>query len=301
LLYTFLGGYHAVAMTDVLQGVFMLAGLVLVPLLGLQHVGGFDALVDGLHAIDPSLLDWKKGWLGVVGGLGIGLGSFGNPPILVRAMSIGDPGKLRHAAFIGLTWNVIMAAGTLLMGLVGRVLFTTKSAFPGEDPDFLYPLLSELVSQNYLFAGFVGILLAALFAAIMSTCDSQLLVVASSFVRDFRGERSDAHATSGVLLSRVMVLVALVAAVALSFGDTKYIGPFVLYSWAALGAAIGPALLFALYDKRTTGAGILTGLVLGAASVVVWAEVEALDRIVYELVPAFALSAFAVWVLRAKR
>jgi len=300
LAYTLLGGYQAVALTDVLQGIFMLFGLVLLPLLGLHSLGGFGPLFEALRAIDPALVDWRGGWLAGLSGVAIGLGSFGNPPILVRAMSIENPQKLRSAARIGLMWNVVMAAGTLLIGLVGRALYPTTDAFQNADPDFLYPTIGALLSAKYLFAGFVGVLLAALFAAVMSTCDSQLLVVASSFVRDFRsGERE----RESVLASRLMVLIALVAAVALSFGDDRYVGPFVLYSWGALGAAFGPALVFALYARRATAPGLLTGVVVGALTAVVWNAVPELKSTTRDLIPACVLSSVAIWTIsrRARR
>lgn len=302
LVYTFLGGYRAVAFTDVLQAILMLIGLVMLPALSLHHVGGVGSLFERLRAIDPELCSWQRGFWPLVSGLAIGLGSIGNPHILVRYMSIRDPRELRTSAVIGTTWNVVMAAGALCMGLAGRALYPTADAFPGGDTDFLFPLLADFVSSEYLFPGFVGVLLATLFAAIMSTCDSQLLVVASSLVRDFRGT---AGAERGLLVSRITVFATLVAAVAMSFGATRVVDSFVLASWGALGAAFGPLLIALLYRRRTPAGAALAGILVGAAVSVGWqqlplvtvdGELATLKAAtgVYELVPAFVASFVAI-------
>ncbi|MFT4543535.1 MAG: sodium/proline symporter, partial [Planctomycetota bacterium] len=231
--YTLVGGYRAVAITDVIQGVFMLAGLLVLPILGVLYIGGIGSMNEQLLAIDPSLTNLSRGFQASLSGLMIGLGSFGSPPILVRAMSIADASELKRCAWIGATWNILMAVGAMLIGLVGRIIFSSKELFPNADSEHLYPMLGQLLSDEYLFAGFVGVLLAALFAAIMSTCDSQLLVIASSFVRDFRADsRADAaESESGLGGSRLAVLCALAAAVALSFGAERSVKDFVLFAW----------------------------------------------------------------------
>lgn len=298
LTYTLLGGYHAVAMTDAIQSFLMLFGLLVVPILGCVLAGGPAAVRDGLMAVDPDLLSLSNGTIPLLGGLAIGLGSFGNPHILVRTMSIEDAGGLRRSAWIGAAWNLLLASGTLGMGLVGRALYPEASNFPGGDTEQLYPLIGDAVSRAYLLPAFVGLLLATLFAAIMSTCDSQLLVVASSLVRDLRGPRTEGHEGSRSLSSaRFAVLGTLAVAVAMSFGDTTVVNAFVLFSWAALGAAFGPPLLLLLFTRGTTGLGVVAGILSGAGMTVVWKQVLGKPFGLYELVPAFLLSLGVCWAL----
>lgn len=300
LAYTFLGGYRAVAITDVVQAVFMIVGLVVLPLAGLAHVGGFSGLREALLAIDPELLAWSRGWKTALAGLAIGLGSFGSPPILTRAMSIRDPRQLVRASIIGTSWNVVMASGALLIGLVGRAIHASATDFPGADPEHLYAMLGAEMSRELLFGGFVGVLLAALFAAIMSTCDSQLLVVASSFVRDFRGKSLDGRGHGGVATSRLAVFVAIFVAVSISFGAEKSVQTFVLFSWDALGSAFGPALLALLFWKRTTALGVFASMIAGVAVVMLWGQVPELAGIIHQRIVGFAAASFVI-VLTAKR
>ncbi len=303
LVYTLLGGYRAVVVTDVVQALLMLCGMLVLPFCGLHLVGGWDALWEALRAIDPALLDVGGGWVWMLGGLAIGLGSPGNPHILVRHMSLGDPTKARVALWTGTFWNAVMAAGALLTGLVGRALYPATRDLV-DDPEasmkaageLVFATLSQDVSHQLFFAGFVGLLLATLFAAIMSTCDSQLLVVASSFVRDFRSRREG----RGIAASRLAVLVTLVGAVALAYGELPLVDEFVLLAWAALGAAFGPPILFLLYDRRTGPRGAFFGLLAGVATVVV-AYALRQKSITIELVWAWLASIVVLVALRRSR
>lgn len=105
LVYTVLGGFLAVSLTDMLQAVFMVLALVVLPIVAITGAGGWSAVA---AALDPALLDPMALTGGaLIGFVGIGLGSPGNPHILVRYMSIDDPDQLRTAAWVGTTWNVL--------------------------------------------------------------------------------------------------------------------------------------------------------------------------------------------------
>ncbi len=303
LVYTLLGGYRAVVVTDVIQAGFMLVGLVALPLIGLARVGGFGALAGRLRELDPALLDPVGGALALIGGLCIGFGSPGNPHILVRHMSLGDPRQARIALVTGTAWNVVMAAGALLMGLVGRALYPLASDFAGGRSDGLYGTLALDLSADFLLPGFAGFLLATLFAAVMSTCDSQLLVIASSFVRDLRGTSAGVDRSSSARgRSRIAVAATLLAAVGLSFVTRlPLVHGFVLLSWSLLGAAFGPAIVLVCYDRRTSARGVLAGMVVGASIVALWSYGSGGRTPTYELGVAFLAALVCTWALRERR
>ena len=291
LAYTVLGGFLAVSLTDMFQAFLMLLALVALPAAAIADRGGLGPLLAELEGLDPTLVDPAAIGLGVlIGFLGIGLGSPGNPHILVRFMSIRDPGQLRASAVIGTLWNVVMAWGALFAGLAGRVYFPFAEALPGGDPENLYPQLA----QQHLHPILVGIVIASIFAAIMSTADSQLLVAASSVVRDLYQKvlRRDRPLPSArlVLLSRLVVVVLVALALLLGLLAEELVFWLVLFAWAGLGAALGPTSVLALYWRGTTRAGVLAGLVTGTATTILWKSIPALSTRLYELVPAFALS-----------
>ncbi|MBB6171002.1 SSS family solute:Na+ symporter [Nocardiopsis mwathae] len=297
LFYTVVGGYAAVALSDVVQAVFMLFGLVVLPVIAMASIG-WTPMVATLRALDPSLLDpFSLGIGALVGALAIGLGSPGNPHIIIRYMSIDDPRRLRGAAAWGTVWNVLMGWGAVSVGLVGRAVYGDVEALPGADSEQLFPFLAA----EYLPAFVAGLLVAAVFAAIMSTADSQLLVGASAVVRDIylgliRGGRRLEEATA-VRVSRWVVLAMCLLAVGLLHvpGIDDVVFWLVLFTWAGLGAAFGPPLLLSLFWKGTTAAGAAAGVITGTVTTVTW--YYTLSAHMYELIPGFIASTLATWLV----
>jgi sodium/proline symporter len=288
LAYTTVGGFLAVSLTDTLQAGFMIFALLAIPLLALGPVGGWGAVQAELTAWDPSFLDPLALGAGALVGLaGIGLGSPGNPHILVRYMSIRNASQLRFAAWTGTAANVLMGGGAVLIGLVGRAWFPEVALLPEQDTENLYPLLARETLHPVLF----GVVVASIFAAIMSTADSQLLVGASAVVRDlyekvFRQGQAVPEREL-VRLSRLVVTLLVVGAVVLGWAAEELVFWLVLFAWAGLGAALGPPLILSLYWRGTTRAGALAGVLTGAGVTVVWYLVPALKDLMYELIPGF--------------
>lgn len=298
LVYTALGGFLAVSLTDVLQAALMLLALVVVPVWAIVARGGLDRVLAELAALDPALVDPLALGLGVfLGFLGIGLGSPGNPHILARYMSIESAEQLRTSAIVGTVWNVLMGWGAVFIGLAGRAYIPQVAALPQADPENLYPVLAADLLPPVLF----GLVIAAIFAAIMSTADSQLLVAASAVVRDFyeKGLRRGEPVPQArlVLLSRVTVVVLLCASLLLGFFADELVFWLVLFAWAGLGAAFGPTSILALYWRGTTRAGVLAGIVAGTGVTFAWKLILRLDEVLYELIPAFLAGLVVTWLV----
>ena len=292
--YTMLGGFLAVSLTDLLQAVVMIVALIGLPLVAGHALGGFGAVFDQLRQVDPTLVDPTAIGAGaLIGFLGIGLGSPGQPHIISRYMAIKDPRDLRVAALVGTVWNALMAAGALFVGLVGRAWFASSDALPGGDPEKIYLVLAQAELSPVLF----GVIVASVFAAIMSTADSQVLVAASCVVRDLyqkvlrRDEEIEPRRL--VALSRAVVVFVVLLALALGYGAEDQIVWFVLVAWAGLGAALGPTSILALYWRRTTAPGIVAGILAGAGVTLFWRLTPALKAEMYELVPGFAAGLLA--------
>jgi sodium/proline symporter len=291
LLYTILGGFLAVSLTDMIQACFMILALVILPVIAIMHQGGLDIVLRELQTLDPRLIDPLAISFGVaIGFLGIGLGSPGNPHIIARYMSIKNAEQLRTSAIVGTIWNVLMAWGALFIGLAGRVYFPQVQGLPGSDTENLYPLLA----QQHLHPVLFGIVVASIFAAIMSTADSQLLVAASGIVRDIYEKIIVKGKVIGqkrlVILSRISVLLLVAAAIALGLTAQELVFWLVLFAWAGLGASLGPTSILALYWRRCTRGGIIAGLLTGTTTTILWYNIPGLKSHLYELIPAFFLS-----------
>jgi len=294
LLYTVLGGFLAVSLTDMLQAFLMIFALVGLPVVALMDGGG-AYIVSEISNIEGFVDPWAITAGAFIGFVGIGLGSPGNPHILSRYMGIDDAKQLRYAAVIGTIWNVLMAGGAIFIGLVGRYYFPEVDMLPASDTENLYPALAREHLHPVLF----GVVVASIFAAIMSTADSQLLVAASSVVRDVydklmrKGEEISQKKL--VLYSRLVVIVLVIIALLFGLLAEDIVFWLVLFAWAGLGAAIGPTSILALFWKGTTKAGVIAGLLTGTIITIVWYFVPVLKNNLYELIPAFGLGLLVTW------
>jgi len=291
LAYMMLGGYLAVVYNDVARALIMITGLVLFPLYGLFKLGGLRALLSTLAALDPTRIDPLALSFGaLIGFLGIGLGSPGQPHVVVRYMTISDPAKLRYSAVIGTFWNVVLGWGAVFIGLIGRAMIPDVAAVPDSNPEMIYLVLSARFFSPVVY----GLLIGGIFAAILSTADSQLLVVSSTLVRDFyekivRRDRPLPEAAK-LALCRWVVLGSGLVSIVLAYLAKDLVFWLVLFAWGGLGASFGTALIMALYWKRTNVPGIVAGMVAGTLTTILWKVFLKDATGVYELIPAFFLA-----------
>jgi sodium/proline symporter len=298
LVYTIVGGFLAVSLTDMFQAILMILALVILPVIAIADAGGLQAMLSRLMEMDMIYVDPFAISVGAaIGFVGIGLGSPGNPHILARYMSIDDSAQLRYAAVIGTVWNVLMAWGAVFIGLAGRAYFPEVSMLPAADTENLFPVLA----QQHLHPALFGVVLASIFAAIMSTADSQLLVAASSVARDIYDKilKKDEEVPQKtlVLYSRIVVFVIVVLALLFGFIAEDIVFWLVLFAWAGLGASIGPTSILALYWKGTTRAGVLAGFITGTLVTIIWYYIPVLKENLYELIPGFIAGLLATWLV----
>jgi len=262
LLYTLVGGFWAVSVTDTLQGTLMAVAALLLPIAALTHLGGFAELGEGLRqaagASGASLTREYRGVLAlafVAGTLGIGLGYPGQPHVVNRFMALRDMRALRQGRAIAITWAVIIYSGMLLVGLCARVLWP-------ELPDGEQVIFHA--ANVTLSPVAAGLIIAAVLSAIMSTADSQLLVAASSVSWDLRrASRRPVSELGGLAASRIVVLVLSLLAMALAIAAPAAIFSRVLFAWHALGSAFGPVLVLRLAGYRLDTRGVLASIVAG--------------------------------------
>jgi sodium/proline symporter len=295
--YTFVGGYKAVSYTDVLQGVLMLAGLIVVPIVGLSAAGGWESVSTQLTSENPAFLDMfavsaggVAGWVAIVSFLGVGLPFLGVPQLLVRYMSARDDLEIRKARVVSVAVMLCFGLGAVTTGIAGRALF------PGlEDSETIFPMMSA-----ELFPPLVtGLLLVVVMSAIMSTVDSLLLLASSAVVRDTMQKLLGSSKTDARLAAygKIVTIVIGVIAIALAFEVEALIFWFVLFAWSGLGAAFGPVVLCLLYYRGTTGAGVAAGMLAGFLTSMVWVlVVKPYTYDLYEAVPGF-FAGFAVTLL----
>lgn len=301
IIYTILGGFLAVSLTDFVQGCIMFIALVCVPVFAFTELNENSQIFS--HAItnfseSAQFSGW--GWVTVLSLMSWGLGYFGQPHIIVRFMAINHVSNVKTARNIGMGWMTVSLIGALLTGIVG-FYYTQQQGISVDDPETIFVLLATTLFHPLI----AGALLAAILAAIMSTISSQLLVSSSSLVEDLYRVFLDKTADDKrlVLVSRVCVLAVAIVATYLSLVPGQNVLSIVSSAWAGFGAAFGPVILFALLWNKMTNSAAIAGIVSGALTVIVWGHLpllengKALSSLFYELGPGFVISSLTIWLV----
>ncbi len=297
LVYTVMGGFLAVSLTDFVQGCIMMLALVIMPIVILTTQGGagVDQAVTRLEGVDPNYLSLFSGvtFLGWLSAVAWGLGYFGQPHIIVRFMAVRSVKDVPTARRIGMSWMIVSLIGAVAVGIFGRA-YALRTGLDVADPETIFIILSDLLFHPLV----TGFLYAALLAAIMSTVSSQLLVASSSLTEDIYRTVFKRGATERELVNVGRLAVLAVGAVAVliaSNPDSEVLG-LVANAWAGFGAAFGPLIVLALTWKRMTGAGAVAGLITGAVVVILWIA-SGLGSTLYEIVPGFIAAWIAIVVV----
>lgn len=300
LVYTVVGGFLAVSMTDFVQGCIMMLALIVMPAVVLfgEGGGGFGQASRTLAEVDPGLLSWTQGLtlLGWLSALAWGLGYFGQPHIIVRFMAIRSLADVSTARNIGMGWMLISLVGAVSVGIFGRA-YAERNSLDIQDPETIFILLADLLFHPLV----TGFLFAALLAAVMSTISSQLLVASASLTEDFYRLflRKQASEREVVNVGRAsVVLVGLVAAAIAADPASQVLG-LVSNAWAGFGAAFGPLIVLSLAWPRTNGTGAIAGMVVGALTVMLWISLGWSASFmggpgIYEIIPGFIASFIAI-------
>lgn len=267
VIYTTAGGLVAVAYTDLVQAVVMVVAYVIAIPVVLTHVGGMSNLTATLGTIDSGLLSihgaggyytWAMIFSWIVYYL---FGTAGQPYMLIRFFAIKDKKALKLALPIAMGVILICYFGTGLMGLSARAMIPDLTA-----PDYAMPQ----IAIKFLNPVLGGLLLSAVFAAMMSTVDSLLHVVGTTVAKDLIQQNLRPNMSNQGLLkvSRYATVACGVCGLLLAIRPPQSILTLITYAWTCLAASLFMPIVAGMYWKRfnRTGAycSILTGSIVGA-------------------------------------
>lgn len=305
--YCALGGFLAASTTDLIQSIVMTIAIVIVVIYATHMAGGMDAVLTNARALPgylslTSVYDPETGSSSAYGALtsfsmlAWGLGYFGMPHVLLRFMATEDDKKIKTSRRIATVWVVISMAVAVFIGIAGLGM-TKAGALPVlADPERIIITVAQLISSHGILAAVIaGVILSGILASTMSTSDSQLLAASSSFSQNLLQDLFGVKLTQkqNIAIARLTVVVIAVIAVFLARNPDSSVFKIVSFAWAGFGATFGPIVLLALFWKRSTLQGALSGMIVGGIMVFVWKFLIApMGGIfgIYELLPAFALA-----------
>jgi sodium/proline symporter len=291
IVYCFSGGVRAEIWTDAVQGVVMIGSLLLLLVVAIASGGGFGEIWTQLSAIDTQLVNFSPTNLPLgfipffVGWIAAGFGVIGQPHILTRAMAIDSPENVKLALNIKIIASLITSFSAFGIGLVSRVVL--PDLLTNGDPELALFYLAEDLLPSF----FVGIMLAGVFAATMSTADSQILCCSAALTQDIAPQFAKSYRM--VKLGTLTVAV-IVMSIALVGDDNVFL--LVTSSWSALAASLGPLILVRIGQLPIKTPVALLMMIVGIVVAIAWSSVFKWSNLIYEVVPGMT-AGFMVYAI----
>ena len=271
VLYTFLGGYLAVAYTDFVQAIVMLVGMLWILIATLQAVGGFAEGNHKVGAINQNLLTmwgadlhYHGQWGVILGALMIfSIGYLGWPHVVVSHMAMKQPSVARGAGAYSMIFNYLFIPAPYLIGTFALVILPELN-----DPEQAIFQVAQTVLPSFA----VGIVMAAVMAAIMSTADALLLQASTIAAKDIMARFFLPAMTERqmVLISRAMVLLIAVAGIGLAIWQPPAVFSLVIFATTVLGSAFVPSYVCAVWWKKANAVGAVCSMIAGSVAAVLW-------------------------------
>ena len=231
------------------------------------EVGGPGQLLVALSDIDSRLItlipeDARFGFLLYFLGMFLGgFGVVGQPHILVRSMCIKEADQIKRARLYYFLFLIPFYAMAIGVGLHARVLLPELAASAHLTTEHALPVLSVTLLPEIL----IGLMLAGLFSATMSTADSQVIACSSAIIQDIRP-----HWKNSYKASKISTVTAIALAIALSSSDGVF--ALVLEAWAVLSCSLGPLLVISLLNWPYSQRMALVMMAVGFVAANGWAE-----------------------------
>jgi Na+/proline symporter len=219
-----------------------------------------------VHAPGPSQ-DSPAGFLGVMLALSFfafwNFSGAGQPSYMVRQMAFRDTLTLRRSMVMVAFYFSLIYFPLVVIFTCARVLL------PGMEihPDRIMPEMATVLTENAGMPWLAGLLLAAPFAAVMSSVDSFLLLVSSGVVRDVYQESINPNASEKQVkrLSYIVTVVVGILGVIAVLHPPQFLQNLIVFASAGLGACFLMPMIFALYWLRTTPRGMVGGMLSGGS------------------------------------
>jgi len=284
VVYIFSGGFIAVSVSDYFQGLLMFVGLVILPVVTYFTLPNDSDIILGLKLIDPDLLNfWGPGGLSainlaaVVGFLSIGIGFMGSPQVYVRFISIKNKDEIDKGKWVAIMFTLLTDSAAVMIGILGRYMFTQY----GDDPVLVLGNSGEnvlsLVLSDVMPTFIIGVYIAIVLSAVMSTVDSLLVLASSAVSRDFYQKifNPEIDQLSLVRFSKmttlVLALLALGVAIIVSFvSPTRTVFWFVIFGWSGIAATFCPVIILSIFWKGMNEKGAMASMFTGFVSVPVF-------------------------------
>ena len=296
--YCYAGGIRASIWTDAAQSSVMIIGSTLLCWVALGEIGGFSGLHSGLGAQNANLTsivpaDLKFGvtlWAFAffLGGLSVA----GQPQVVTRVMTLGSDKDRKTAMLWFFAWQTPFLLIMTIIGLSSRVVFTGSDF----DPELGLPMLA----METLGPFWVGLILASIFAATMSTADSQVLACTAAFTDDVVPQINQDHKKTKAVTLGVAAFATAISIFGLYVPGGDSVFSLVVLAVYGLGSIFVPILIIRWADYEPDTTHTVAMMVAALTGVIAW-RLMGLNDEVFESIPGMGAAFLTHFVMNKIR
>ncbi len=296
--YCYAGGIRASIWTDAAQSCVMIVGSVILCWVALGDVGGFSGMHNELESQSATLVNFLPTdiSLGIslyllaffLGGLGVA----GQPQVVSRVMTLNSDKDRKQAMIWFFVWQTPFIALMFIVGLASRVLFT--------DGDFDAELGLPALAMDTLPALGVGMILASIFAATMSTADSQVLACTAAITDDIKPEWREDHKTTKKVTLYVAAAATMISIGGLYVPGGDSVFALVVLAVYGLGGIFVPLLIIRWMGYKPDTFHSIAMMISAFSGVIVWTFLG-LGGDVFPSVPGVGSAFIAHFIMCAVR
>lgn len=294
-LYCVAGGIRASIWTDAAQSFVMIIAMLLLLLMATDALGGLDAAVTSMGQVEGFLDLFPKDLLlpGLPGAalfaiswMFAGFSVIGQPHVMVRFMTLADGNSMRQARLWYYLWFSAFYSLATGVGLLSRIYLADSGSFDAE-------LALPTMALELLPPVLVGLVLAGIFAATMSTADSLVLSCSAAMTHDLLPRNIERPA-----LIKLVTLGITAGALLLALANNQTVFSLVIMAWAGLASAFAPLLVALCLGWKPTQSASITAIIAGLLTALTWRYLG-WQSAVYEGLPGI-LTGFIVLTLLCK-
>jgi SSS family transporter len=280
LVYSAAGGLRASIWTDAAQSAVMLAGMGMLIFGGIELAGGWSHAITAMSGVSPMYTHWfpDTDMLGVIlfitGWFFGGVAVIGQPHIVIRFISLDNASNLGRMRLYYYSWFTLFYGATILTGMLSRIVFPENATF---DAELALPKMAQQILPDIL----VGLVLAALFAATLSTTDSLILSCSAAVTRDFVQHPGRFHS---LWVAKFTTASVLGCAVLIALSGAESVFTLVLDAWGLLGSAFAPLVILHAFGHRIPQTLSISMIITGISAFLIWQQLGN-DTAIYSVAP----------------
>ncbi|MEC5426047.1 sodium/proline symporter [Virgibacillus sp. C22-A2] len=297
IIIAFAGGFISVVWTDMIQSVMMVITLVALPIAALIYINTNDLSISQSLVGAGSSFD---SWFGGLTGFALGVLFFNNfawffgflggqPQLSARFMALKNDKEANHGSIVAVIWTFLAYGGAFLIGLAAIAMYDQGSF---GDVEIILPTMILQLMPPWI----AGLLLAGVLAAIITTANSQLLVVTGSVSEDIIHKALGVQLTDKQLvwLSRFSVVIFGLIGMVIALVSDSLLYLVVSWAWAGVGCTLSPAILLTFFWKRYSSAGVVATISAGLISTLLWISTPLEELLTSRFTTFFIAALFGV-------